>query len=581
MLALAGSGDARTAKQVAQKAMEGAEIVGNCNDVIEELVAVAQGFAQIQDREGLADLLSCVRRIKIGDYSRGDILIGIARAMSQIGDRLGLVDVITAAANICKDASQYCTDAASFETLVGIAHILAKVGDVDGLLRVAAAAQDLDNRATVFGFIDVMSTVGLALVRMGELEQAGKIFSCVPWKDILSTRWLHEGIWPEYNLSVYNMAQALALTGQLDQALALVEYIDTFIIPQLDSEFDKEYLSANDNHPSRDETYVAVAVAWLSRAESRFNQERALQEAIEIVARIEGKTNRFHGLVALSRSLAKADAFPQARKVLDTALQVAETTQDKEQQSRAVIMAAETLVQIGETVQACEILAKAEYLARGIEDSEASMQVLGLCAQTMVQAGEFGRAQEIILAVIGTLESLESTQNIVESYVDYLTRFADLYVQMGEISQARELLSLAFEATDRKDESMKVIPLMKQARIHLRINDFEKAQQIVSSALEAFKCGRYNSATGSLGRMILEYIVEVLAKSTDGCSQETLISVLLEVFQSARSRGRDEVLEHIAVFSTVLSKLGVATETWECIQSVESLFNRKMLNESP
>ena len=32
MLALAGSGDARTAKQVAQKAMEGAEIVGDCND---------------------------------------------------------------------------------------------------------------------------------------------------------------------------------------------------------------------------------------------------------------------------------------------------------------------------------------------------------------------------------------------------------------------------------------------------------------------------------------------------------------------------------------------------------------------
>jgi len=589
MLALANSGDMKKAREAAQKAMRDAEIVGTCDDVdvIEGLVTVAQGFAQMQDRVGLADLLSCVRRIKGGDYSRGEILIGIARAMSQIDDRPGLVKVVTAAANIHKDASPpYGTDAASFRTLVGVAPILGRAGNMDGLLHVVAAAQDIDESAgvtesraesprwDVYGFdldrardvldrkhfADVITTVGLALIRMGEPEQAGEILSRVPWQDVLWLKRTWDCLPDAFNLSIYNMAQALALTGQVDQALKLAEYIEASTTRDLVAEPDEEYLAASDGHPSRDETYLAVASAWLSGAESRFDQEETLQAAIEAVARIEGSNNRFHGLMALSQSLANAGARPQAHKVLDAALQVAETIQDREQRSWAVITAAEALAQIGEIRQACEILAKAEDLARGIEDSEVSVRVLGFLAEALVQAGELSRAQEVIPVAVfqlmiatGLLERLGSDpQGVVDSYVRRLIWFADLHVQMGEISQARELISLAFEATERiKDESTKASLLIKQARALFRINDSEEAHRVVLSALEAFQRSGYR-ASFKPDREYLEYIVELLAENTDGCSQDTLLSVLMNGFQFARSHGRDEVLEHIAVFAASL-----------------------------
>jgi len=595
MVALANSGDAKKAREAAQKAMTGAEAVGDCNYVIEELVTVAQGFAHMQDREGLVDLLSCVRRIKGGDYSRGEILIGIARAMSQIDDRPGLVKVVTAAANIHKDASPpYGTDAASFRTLVGVAPILGRTGNIDGLLHVVAAAQGIDEslgvtesraespRWAVYGFdrdrrardvlarehlADVITTVGLALTRMGETEQAGEVFSRVPWQDVL---WLKRAFgWRsnDFNLSIYNTAQALALTGQVDEALRLAEYMEANTACDLVTEPDKEYLAASNGHPSRDETYLAVASAWLSGAESRFDQEETLQVAVEVVTRIEEDDNRFHGLMALSQSLANAGAHPQARQVLDTALQVAETIQDKEKQIQAVIMAAEALVRIGEISRAREILARAEDLTRGITDPDTDHYMSRL-ADLLVQIGEISRAREILA------KAEDLARGIEHPNADYLTRLADLHVQMDETSQARELLSRAFEATKWIEiEDWKVIPLVEQARILFRINDMEEAHRVVSSALEAFQHSSYNRATDKSARMKLVRIVELLATNSDDRRRDVLVSVLRNAFQFARSRGHDEVLEYIAVFAASLSKLGVITQTWERIQAVEALFH--------
>lgn len=567
MLALAGSGNTTMVKQAARKAMEIAETIGDCNYVIEELVAVAQGFTQIQDSQGLLNLLSCVRRIEIDDFARGEILIGIARAMAQIGDRLGLVDVITAAGSTVADDT-------SAWTLVGITHILAKTGYVDGLLHVVAAAQGIS------GYGNVLTTVGLALAQMGRFEIAEEVLSCVPWKEDISRDKLHWGAAsPGYHLIIYNIAQALALTGRFDQALKLTEYMYTYNIPELDTEPDKEYLRAEDGHPSRDETYVAIAQAWLSQAESHSDQEEALRVAIETVARIERKTNRFYGLIVLSRSLAKTGKQSQAHKVLDTALQIAETFQDREEQIRAMIAAAEALVQIGEIHRACESLAKTEDLVRGIEDSKASVQALGLLAEGLVKAGEFSRAREVILDAVfrsmivsGILERFGSDENIVAFHVHNLIWFADLHAQMDEISQTRELLSLASEATQHiQDEYSKACLLMRQAGVHFRIGDPAQAHQIVLSALEAFTNSRYSSATFVPGRRFLQDLSKPLVENIHQWSQEALASLLLSAFQHARSRGRDEVLEHIGILATVLSKLGVATETWERIQTVEDL----------
>ena len=271
--------------------------------------------------------------------------------------------------------------------------------------------------------------------------------------------------------------------------------------------------------------------------------------------------------MALARSLTRTGAIPQAREVLDTTIKVAGTIKDNEKRSRALIVAADALVQIDEISQAREILAKAGDLATSIENSGTDIRVLGLLAQSMVQTGKFSQTHAEILKILGP------NKIDISSYVIKLMWFADLEVKMSEISQARKLLALAFEATKQiKSEIIKASLLVEQARRHFQFNDTEQAQQIVLSALEAFKCSGYSTTNRGVGWQIPKKIGEVLAENIDRFSQEFLISVLLDAFQFARSRGREETMGYIASFAVVLSKLGVVTEAWESIGEVEALF---------
>jgi tetratricopeptide (TPR) repeat protein len=567
MLVLANSGDAKRAQEAAQRTMECAEIIGDCHYVTDELSNLARGFSEIQDGQSLLDLLLCVRRIEIGDFSRGNILIEITQAMSQIGDRLGLVNVITAAANICEDASSYCTDAASFETLVGIAHILAKHGDVDGLLRVAATSRDLHERTTVFGHVNVMSTVGLALLRLGRFEIAEKMLSRVPWEEYVSRYGLRLGrnVPFAYNLSFYNIAQALALTCRLDQALKLTEYMQAYAIPELDTEIDKEYLVAKDGHPSRDETYVAIARAWLSQVELLPDQEDALRVAIETVAQIESTTNRFYGLIVLSRSLMRTGKQFQACEVLDVALQTADIIQNREKQAQAIITVGEILVQFDKIPRACDVLAQAEKLSKDIEDIEARVSILARLAETTIQLEEPDWAQEMISMLVPEILRRCGGKNTAF----FLTCLADLYIHMDEFSLAREILSLASERTQgSQSEFDKIILLTKQSYVHCQIGDSELAQKFATSALDAF--GRCALACGPLHSVFLDELVEPLFEVISICPQVSLVSGLLNAFQHARSRGRDKVLKHLGIFAPILGKLGIVAETWGRVQAVEA-----------
>jgi hypothetical protein len=88
-------------------------------------------------------------------------------------------------------------------------------------------------------------------------------------------------------------------------------------------------------------------------------------------------------------------------------------------------------------------------------------------------------------------------------------------------------------------------------------------------ALKAFSSSRYSNATSFPGRKFLQDLSKLLAENIHLLPQKALASLLLSTFQHARSHGRNELLEHIGIFSTILSKLGVVTETWERIQTVE------------
>jgi tetratricopeptide (TPR) repeat protein len=566
MLAIASSGDKDTACEVAQKALHAAEKWNTCEYITADLIALAQGFAHAGDKEGLAEMLSTVQRIKEGDYSRGKILIGIAVAMLRIDDRSGLANAIDAAAKI-----DYVD--ASFQTLVEMAHDIAKIGDVEGLLQVVAAARSIVERPTHWGFTDVASTVELALVQMGKRDEADEIFSFVPWKDILS--WIGTSERDHsYRLTVYNLARSFALRGQLDEALELAEYTKGYFPHRLDRYFDleNELRSGDSSHPSKEETCFAVMFTWLLQAEPSLDHASETRAVTKILERIGEDDSRFYGLLAVARPLAKSRAFPQARVVLDIALQIAETIQDREKQREAFIMTAEILVEIDEIPLAREVLASVKDLIEDINDARARIVVMTSLSDTMVRVGESSQAQNVMENAIGQLKRLEADQDNTEFYADCLTRIASLYAQLGRNHRTAELLQFAVEATKQiENVYIEVSLLTKQARMSFGINNPEQAQQIASYALESFRRSRDSSAINGLVRQEIEDIASVLAENAEKLPHEMLFSLLLNAFYAARSRGRDEVLEYIASFAPVLCKLGMAKATWERIQSVEAL----------
>jgi tetratricopeptide (TPR) repeat protein len=468
--------------------------------------------------------------------------------MSRLDDGLGLKDVIIA-------ASKTGDDGPSALTLVGIAHILAKSGDVDGLLNVAAAAQGIGR------YQDVLTTVGLALTRMGRFELSKSVLARVKWKEELPNYRWHGKLLSAYNLVLFNIAQVLALTDRLEQALRLAKDMDTHSdIPELDTEIDKEYLSASGDHPSRDETYVAVARTWLSQADACHDSEGVLQEAIEIVGRIEKATNRFYGLTILARSLSESGRQSQACEVLEAALQTAEAIESSEEQARALITAVDML---GRYVVR-RILAHADELTKDIEDVETRVRTSIRLAKITIQIEEPDWAKKIISRLVPDILSRFESVNVF-----LLTQFADLYIQMEELSSAREILSLASEAIKGSESELDELFLsIIQCRVHCRVGNPGQAQSFATSAIKAFdRCNFFSRSP--FKSMCQDKLIELLIEMTDICPQDNLVSVLLDSLDNTRSRGRGVVLEQIGLFAPILEELDVISESWDRIQAIE------------
>lgn len=570
---LAGSADVKLLTQVAQIVMDGAKAIGDCNYIGDNLVTLAQGLAKIQAKESLAGLLSCVKEIKTGDFSRGDILVGIARAMARVGDNQGLREVITTAANICKYASPYCTDDASFEALVGIAQVLTKVADVDGLMFVVSAAEGVCQESSCAGFANVITTVALALIKNGEYEKTSSILSYVNWKHILSS----EHCQSSYRLCVYNMAQIIAIDGQLERALAYVEYIEDFRDTELDSEATPAYLSARNDRPSRDESYIGVAMAWVLHSNIHSNYDQNFQIVIEIIRKIESRTNQFYGLIALALSLVELDKHSLVPKVIDEALIIIKTFEEPEKQARCMIKVAKTLLQLSQTNLVYEVLVQAAYFINQIADRQTKISSLGLWAQTCIQAKYTDQARTSIVDMLDILDKWDFIQYKPEIYINCLINIAGLCAQMDEAELADKCFSSALIGTERSQVKLwKTYCLTKWSRFYFQQGNLEMAQTTLSAALRSFTNDQSDSITSYVGRISLKRVVNVLVENGDRCSLKTKLSMFFNMLRFARNRGSEEILECIAIFSPIFSQLDIATEILEHMLFVEwNMINKK------
>lgn len=201
-----------------------------------------------------------------------------------------------------------------------------------------------------------------------------------------------------------------------------------------------------------------------------------------------------------------------------------------------------------------------------LQDSQTRIALLRLLAKNLIEAGASSQARAVMLKMAGMLEleNLDSNESIWQ-HVNRLEELADLYIQIDEVSEARRLLLLALEATERLKDEYERVRLVHQARLNFRIGDSEKGLRILLSVLKILK-----PAGSTIGWKDLKFIADIIAENAGRCSQDIIVCTLLEIIQSAKSGGRDEVLECISVFAFLLSNLGVAVDTWEHIKAVEA-----------
>ena len=431
--AIAHAGDVKTARQASQRTLAAAETVGDCNYVIDELVGLAQGLALTRDREGLAEMLASVNRIERGDFSRGDILVGIARAMAQIGDGLGLLDMITSAQDVGYTP-------ASSETLARIVQLMAEIGDIDGLRHVAAAAQHIEHPSCS----GVMSAVALALAQLGEIEEAGNILSSSPLNYIFSPelRWEYASA---LGFTLSNIAQVLALAGQFSHALEIAACIEPS---------GPRVRLSKDIDPTREETYIAIALGIVRQMQSLPNSQEGLLLTLAAIERIEDANICMDALIAIAESLVAVNEPVWAQQVLALGLERAPEIEDRKDRTRALVKMAEVWLKADEVPRAQEILALALDVAKGIEDRRHYVQMLLEIAEALIQANEVGQARKVIQLAV------EITEQIADAlaYAWATTDLAEFLVHIHQVDWARSILSLALRATERVEDAAYRVP---------------------------------------------------------------------------------------------------------------------------
>jgi tetratricopeptide (TPR) repeat protein len=391
--------------------------------------------------------------------------------------------------------------------------VLAQVGQAVRAMDIAGLIQNAESRGLAYQLI------GEALLARGEKEEACAIFR--QELEVAKNIGLGQSKWQ----ALGRIAQALALVGQLDEALEVVEMIEDagdkatalgevaaalVKIGQIDQALTVVEMI-------EDAEYKATALGKVALALTRAEQ---LDQALNVAQMIAPGFLRGIVLSRIAQALIEAGGRELARAVVSQAMASAEKIEGEYTEGMLLAEIAQALGQLGEHEQARRVADQALKAAQKVDDEgdlrslsgEVRRQALILVARGLAQAKQFdlalvaaeasGRLDEIvqILVQAGEHERAIAVANqaliegkFVKSFV--LKSIAQVFAQAGAFDQALATIERI------EDAGYKAEALDEVAQVFTQAGAFEQAL----ATIERIE-GKRSKATalGSLARALAQ-----------------------------------------------------------------------------
>lgn len=484
----------------------------------------------------------------IGDErSREEATMDVAQALAQEDE---FDRALTAAASMRHERT-------SARAVAGVAQALARAGEFDRALATAASIGDERRRA------DALADVAQTLAQVGDLAKASEV-----WQQALAAAASIDDDGRHAEV-LEGVARALAQAGELTQAREVSQRVPVGVAQA--GEFDRTLAAVENDGYERNLAEVLAGVAqageydWPLAAVENDGYERnragALADVTQagefdwtlaVVENAGHVWNRAQAMASAAQVLAQAGEFEQAL--------AAACIGNEESRARALAEVAQALAQAGELVKASEAWQRAQAAATSIDDEGRRLGALTGVARALAQTGEFDRA----LAVAASIADERGRAKV-------LTGVSQALAQVGEYEQA-----LAVVESIGDEEDSRAMALTEVAQALAQVGERADVSELWQQALAAAA----NIGDDRWRGKALADVAQALTQITV-VGDERVSAWVREAFAKARTRGRDEVSNHIAAFAPVLTKLGVISATWDRLQAVEAVLSGQPLLAAP
>ena len=389
------------------------------------------------------------------------------------------------------------------------AMVMAKVKDLDGLHRVLEMLDDVSERWKRTALIVLSKAFAQAKDRQG-LEQITELIDHIYWGGERDTSKAElAGIWAQFN----------------------------------DVEFAFDILSEGIS------TYGHSA--GLTNITKVLGENGKINELRKVLQKVKTEQVYVDVLISVAEAYAKVGRLQEARDVLRRALAIAVDVDDDiwryddkfvDQTTKPFIQHVKPADCEGRWNEALRSYEEFEYIK---ED-----ELLSDAIRSMVGVG----CVDLALSKIKTIQDDYYFSSAMFEIVEF-------FAHTNEFDKALKL------ANEIRDRSKYAEALMEIVNAMIAAGEIKQARVMLPQVLEVMTSGSYRSYRPNP----LKDLTPALMFVTSGENDEQMVQWLYQAFRRGYIHGQSEVQNYISAFAPVLGKLGVITQTWDHLQSVEKV----------